>query len=212
MNEGHSDLTGLVIVVMGALACGIFMTRFRQPAIVGYILAGVILGPSGLKLVQDRGNVEMLAELGVPLPVKPLRGQIVLLKGPPQRLRHVVWCGSRYLVPRDDGRILVGSTQEDVGFAPTSTAQGVQELLDFALRLAPELGSFEVERAWAGLRPASPDGLPFLGLVPGFDNLYLATGHSTAGFELSAGSALVLAQLLCGETPAVSLDAFRLDR
>lgn len=65
MNQAHADLTGLAIVVMGALACGIFMTRFRQPAIVGYILAGVILGPSGLKLVEDRGNVEALAELGV---------------------------------------------------------------------------------------------------------------------------------------------------
>lgn len=65
MNQAHADLTGLTIVVLGALVCGIFMIRFRQPAIVGYILAGVILGPSGLKLVQDRGNVETLAELGV---------------------------------------------------------------------------------------------------------------------------------------------------
>ena len=155
---------------------------------------------------------KLLAPLGVDLPVKPIRGQIVLLKAPEQRLRHIVWCGSRYLGPRDDGRLLVGSTLEDEGFAPHTTARGVRDILDFALRLAPDLGGFEVERSWAGLRPGTADGLPYLGSLPGFDNLYVATGHYRAGVELSAGPALVMAQLLTGEEPSVPLEHFRPDR
>jgi glycine oxidase len=156
-----------------------------------------------------------LASLGIDLAIKPVRGQIVLLACPAPPFRHILWEGSRYLVPRDDGRVLVGSTEEDAGFEAVNTAAGVHGLLDFAHRLVPSLAAARFERAWAGLRPAPMAGderLPYIGGVPGHPNLFLAAGHFRAGFELSAGTALVMAELLLGETPSVPLEAFRLDR
>jgi glycine oxidase len=154
------------------------------------------------------------ASLGVDLPIRPVRGQIVLLACPAPPFRPILWEGSRYLVPRDDGRVLVGSTQEDAGFDSFPTAAGVAGLLGFAHRLVPGLAAARFERAWAGLRPApaGDDRLPYIGAIPGHANLYVAAGHFRAGFELSAGTAVVLTELLLGETPSVPLEAFRVDR
>jgi glycine oxidase len=85
-------------------------------------------------------------------------------------------------------------------------------LLEFAASLAPYLAAAAVERCWAGLRPGSPDGKPFLGAVPGLDNLFVAAGHYRAGIQLSPGTALVMKQVLLREKPAVPLAEFRLDR
>jgi len=110
--------------------------------------------------------------------------------------------------------VLVGSTQEDAGFDAHPTAAGVAGLLEFAHRLVPGLAAARFERAWAGLRPApaGDDRLPYIGAVPGYANLYVGTGHFRAGFELSAGTALVLSQLLLGEEPSVPMDSFRIER
>ncbi len=143
---------------------------------------------------------------------KPIRGQIALLGGDQPLVHQVVWAGSRYLVPRRDGRLLVGSTMEDAGFDTRPTAAGVHGLLELAQRLAPSVGDLTFEKAWAGLRPGSADGLPYIGPVPGVDNLFVAAGHSRSGVELAAGTALVTAQLLLGETTSMSLEAFRPDR
>lgn len=145
---------------------------------------------------------------GVALPGSPVRGQIVMLETPVPLIRHVVWSGSRYLVPRPEGRLLVGSTEEDAGFDRRPTAGGVAGLLALAHRLVPAAAGAVFDRAWGGLRPGSPDALPVLGAAPAFDNLYLATGHFRSGFELSAGTAVVMAQLLRGEEPEPALDAF----
>lgn len=155
----------------------------------------------------------LLAPLGIDLPVRPVRGQIVLFRLPGTvHLRRIVWAGARYLVPRQEGLVLAGSTEEEVGFDARTTVQGAGELIDFALHLAPGLRAAAFETAWAGLRPANPDGQPYVGEVPGFANLFAATGHFRAGFEQAPGTARALAQLLLGETPEVDLGAFRLDR
>jgi glycine oxidase len=120
--------------------------------------------------------------------------------------------GKRYLVPRPDGRVLVGSTEEDVGFDKRTTAGAIRDLLDFAIAVVPALAAAPLERSWAGLRPGSPDGLPFLGPVPGVENLYVAAGHFRAGIQLSPGTALVMRDLILGRTPAVPVESFRLDR
>ena len=77
---------------------------------------------------------------------------------------------------------------------------------------APALAEASVERSWAGLRPGSPDGLPFLGRVPGFQNLFVAAGHFRAGIQLSPGTALVLTELLLGRPLTIPLEPFCLDR
>jgi glycine oxidase len=144
--------------------------------------------------------------------IHPVRGQIALLNSGTPLLRRVVMAGKRYLVPRLDGRVLVGSTEEDAGFDKRTTAGAIGELLNLAFMLVPGLTNAQLERCWAGLRPGSPDELPFLGLVPGTDNLFVAAGHFRAGIQLSPGTGLVMKELLLGQPLTVALEPFRLDR
>ena len=145
--------------------------------------------------------------------VHPVRGQIVLLNtGIPEGGPVLMW-GKRYIVPRADGRVLVGSTEEpEAGFEKANTAEAVAGLIAFATRLNPDLASAEVEKCWSGLRPATPDGLPFIGPVPGWENVFVATGHFRAGVQLSVGTAQAVAELLAGRPTCVPLEAFALDR
>ncbi|MEM7050065.1 MAG: glycine oxidase ThiO [Acidobacteriota bacterium] len=145
-------------------------------------------------------------------PGRPMRGQIVLLEAPSPLFSHLVWAGPRYLVPRPDGKVLIGSTEEDAGFDSRPTAAGVAGLIALARRIAPRLEALPFAAAWAGLRPGSPDGLPLLGAFTGRDNLFLACGHFRAGFELSAGTARVMTELLLDGAPSLDLDAFHPDR
>ena len=129
-----------------------------------------------------------------------------------ERLARIVNVGLDYVVPRADGRLLVGSTIEDAGFAPATTPEAVARLLDLAHRLLGPLPEAVVERAWAGLRPGSNDGLPFIGRAPGCDNAFVAAGHFRAGLHQSTGTAVMLADLLTGRTPVVDPTPFAPDR
>jgi glycine oxidase len=151
----------------------------------------------------------LLERVGWQPGIRPVRGQIALLNTGTPRFRRVLMYGPRYLVPRPDGRVLVGSTEEDAGFDKRTTAGAIGDLLAFAFSLVPELASAHLERTWAGLRPGSPDGLPFLGRVPGFDNLDIAAGHFRAGIQLSPATGLVLKELLLGQQLTVALEPFR---
>jgi glycine oxidase len=154
----------------------------------------------------------LLDKLGWRPGIQPVRGQMVLLRCEAPPVRRVLLWGSRYLVPRLDGRVLVGSTEEHAGFDKRTTAQAVADLIGLAVQLVPALGEAPVERCWAGLRPGSPDGLPYLGPVPGWDNVFVAAGHFRAGIQLSPATALVMKECLLNEPLTVPLEAFRLDR
>ena len=145
----------------------------------------------------------LASQLGFNAEIKPIRGQVVLLRADARPFESVINAGLRYLVPRDDGRILVGSTMEDVGFDCSTTAECVSGLLAFALRLAPKLASCAVERTWAGLRPAAADGLPILGRLPHWENGWIASGHFRNGLTLSTGTAEIMACLIRGEPPTL---------
>jgi len=156
---------------------------------------------------------DMLTQLvGWQTQIRPVRGQIAMLASHPPVLHRILLAGDHYLVPRPDGRVLVGSTEEDVGFDKRTTAEAIAGLLGIALRLVPALAGAPVERCWAGLRPGSPDGRPFLGPVPGCSNLFVAAGHFRSGIMLSLGTGLVMMELLLGRESSVPLEAFRLDR
>ncbi|MGF1578178.1 MAG: glycine oxidase ThiO [Gemmataceae bacterium] len=144
--------------------------------------------------------------------IKPVRGQILLLETQQTSLRKILLWGPKYIVPRRDGRILVGSTEEDVGFVKRTTAQGIADLLDLATTLVPMLGDAQVKQTWAGLRPGSPDDLPILGQIPNLHNLFVAAGHFRAGIQLSPGTARLMKELLLGETPSLPMDDFSLER
>ena len=154
----------------------------------------------------------LLERLGWRPGIRPVRGQIACLNTGVSLVRRVLLHGARYLVPRLDGRLLIGSTEEDAGFDKRTTAGAIGGLLEFAISLVPALVEAHVERCWAGLRPGGPDGLPFIGPVPGFDNLFVAAGHYRAGIQLSPATGLVLKELLLGQELTVALEPFRLDR
>lgn len=155
---------------------------------------------------------QLLRPLGVRPPVRPVRGQIVLYRPPRPLFTDVLMVGKRYLVPRLDGRVLVGSTEEDAGFVKATTPEGSEELTTFARSVVPALADAEVETTWAGLRPGTPDGMPYLGQVPGHVNVFAAVGHHRAGIQLSIGTAEVMTSLVRREPPPFPVEAFRLDR
>jgi len=157
-------------------------------------------------------SASLLQPLGVSIPVKPVRGQIVQLQLPTQPFRCVIELGRRYLVPRRDGLVLIGSTEEDAGFVKQTTTEGVAGLLEFAASLVPSLGSAEVVKTWAGLRPWSPDELPLLGRVPGVSNAFIGAGHFRSGLQMSPATGMILADLMLEQTPAISLDGLQADR
>ena len=154
----------------------------------------------------------LLRDAGVQAPTPPLKGQIVLLRHDRLLLRRIVEHGKNYLVPRGDGRVLIGATEENAGFDTRSTPAAVRDLLSEALRLCPVLGQAEIETSWAGLRPGSIDTKPYIGLAPGYRNLIVASGHKRAGLQLSPATAELVADLVMGRTPQLNLSPFRLDR
>jgi glycine oxidase len=154
----------------------------------------------------------LLEPLGCRLNIEPVRGQIALLNPGAVVLRRILMWGAQYLVPRLDGRVLIGSTEEHAGFEKSTTAAGIGGLLELGVKLVPALASAALERTWAGLRPGSPDGLPYIGPTPGIDNLYVAAGHFRAGIQLSPGTALLLKEMILRRPLSMPIDAFRLDR
>ncbi len=154
----------------------------------------------------------LLATAGVPLPTPPIKGQLVLLESPRPLLKRIVEYGKSYLVPRDDGRILLGATEEAAGFDDQPRDSDAQALLTEALTLCPILAEAEVVRTWAGLRPGSADGRPYLGPAPNLPNLFIATGHRRAGLQLSPSTAELLADLILGRPPRFDWQPFRPDR
>ncbi len=154
----------------------------------------------------------LLKQLGFPNGIMPIRGQMMLFKCDQPPFRHILNEGPRYLVPRDDGHVLVGSTEEEVGFVKGTTDESLRELATLARELVPELTPDKVERTWSGLRPGSFDGFPYLGAVPGHDNLFVAAGHFRSGLHLSTGTAVIMSQLMRGEKPAIDLSPFRVGR
>jgi len=154
----------------------------------------------------------LFEHLGLHAPTPPVKGQIVLLRGDRRLLHRIVEHGKNYLVPRDDGRILIGATEENAGFDTRPTARGARDLLDEALGLCPVLGESVVEATWAGLRPGSIDTKPYIGAAPGFENLFVATGHKRAGLQLAPGTAEIVADLVLDRPPRIDVAAFCLDR
>lgn len=151
-----------------------------------------------------------LGGLPGPLPVTAVRGEIVVIEAGPPLLRHTVTGLGRYLVPRSDGRILVGATEDRVGFDARLTAGGTVTLLQAALRMAPSLAGATVTDGWAGLRPGTPDDLPVLGRAPGAEGLLYATGHYRNGILLAPETARMIADAITRDIDAPT--AFSPDR
>jgi glycine oxidase len=142
------------------------------------------------------------------LPALPVCGQMVSLLPSGHGLGRIVLALGRYLTPRTDGSVWVGATEEEVGFHSRVTGDGLAWLTVAAARIAPSLGEGRFLRAWAGLRPGTPDGLPVMGEVPGHEGLSVSTAHFVGGIMYSALVSRLMAQHLLGQATDVDLQPF----
>ena len=132
-----------------------------------------------------------------PIPTRPVKGQMLAVAAPRRGLlRHVVRAPEVYLVPRSDGRIVIGSTLEEAGFDKRTDTDTIHRLHRAAIALVPDLSGARILEDWAGLRPATPDGLPILGATstPGY---FIATGHFRDGILLAPVTAHLMSQVIC---------------
>ena len=146
------------------------------------------------------------------LPIQPVKGQMLLFDGKPDTLSQMVLDGDTYLIPRQDGRILAGSTVEATGFDKSTTEQAKSALYQFATTLVPELTQYPLSYHWAGLRPGTPQGIPYIGRHPDFDNLSINAGHFRNGLVMGPASAQLLADLILDRPTAVDAAAYAVNR
>lgn len=144
-------------------------------------------------------------------PVRPVKGQALQVEAAPWQLRHVLIARDFYLVPRAAGSILVGATQEDAGFDKSVCPDQLSHLQARAQAVLPILKNAPVVEMWAGLRPATPDGLPLLG-ASGFPGYWLAAGHFREGILLAPWTAHTMANLLADLPVPAEVAAFSPDR
>jgi len=146
-------------------------------------------------------------------PVRPVKGQMLALRmdaGAPL-LNHVLWAPGAYLVPRRDGRLIIGGTVEEKGFDDTVTAGGVMTLLEAAWRALPAIEELPIEEIWVGHRPGSRDDAPILGPGP-LDGLFYATGHHRNGILLAPITADAMAQLILDNVMDPAIRPFGIER
>lgn len=142
--------------------------------------------------------------------VKPVKGQMILFKTEPNKIKRITLSQDRYVIPRRDGRVLVGSTLEHTGFDKSTTTTAREELMAEAVRIIPCLKEAEVEHHWAGLRPGSPNGIPYICPVVGLDGLFLNAGHFRNGVVLGPASARLAADLILNRRPTFDIAPYQL--
>jgi glycine oxidase len=185
----------------GARITGVLTTEGEHPA-------GCVVLCTGSWLPESAGW------LGgrIRIPIEPVRGQVLSLEAPEPPLRTIVFGGGVYLVPKRDHSVVVGATQEKVGYDCRVTAEGVAQLLSAAPGLVPGLARSTFLASCAGLRPATPDHLPLVGPLPGAEGLLFAAGHFRNGVLLAPITARLVADLVRGKTLPPEAEALRPER
>ncbi|WP_132973541.1 glycine oxidase ThiO [Thiogranum longum] len=150
----------------------------------------------------------LLEETGLTLPIQPVRGQMILFRGPPGLVRRITLHNGRYVIPRRDGRVLFGSTLEYTGFEKCTTQEALDDLSQSAFSLMPVLADLPVECHWAGLRPGTPDGVPVIGVHPELSNLFVCAGHFRNGVVLGPASARLLADQITRGQSEIDITAY----
>jgi len=147
-----------------------------------------------------------------PFPTRPVKGQMLCVAMPEKELvRHVVRTPEVYLIPRSDGRMLIGATVEEAGFDKQTVPETILKLRQAALDLVPKLAGARILEAWAGLRPGTPDGLPILGATP-TPGYFVATGHFRDGILLAPVTAKLMGELMTGQRPQIDMSRFSANR
>jgi D-amino-acid dehydrogenase len=188
----------------------------EKGAATGVLAAGQRIAGGHVVLAAGSWSRELGRRHGIAVPVEPQRGQIIHLdlRGVDTGAWPIVMAfRGHYMVPWGNGRVVAGATRETgSGFRPETTAAGVLEVLAEALRVAPGLASAAIREVRVGLRPATRDGLPILGLAPGVANLLLCTGHGARGLQLGPYSGKVVAGMIARGAAETDLAAFGPER
>lgn len=153
----------------------------------------------------------LLERLGHPPAISPVRGEMLLFHASPGLLRQIVLAGSHYAIPRRDGNILFGSTLAQTGFVKETTAEAKESLHEKAVTLFPMLRRMPIGAHWAGLRPSSPSGIPYIGAHPNIAGLYVNAGHFRYGLTMAPASARLMADLVLGRAPILPPAPYGLD-
>ncbi|MCK4587950.1 MAG: glycine oxidase ThiO [Gammaproteobacteria bacterium] len=162
---------------------------------VGEILADQVIVAGGA------WSAELLKKVNVSISIEPVKGQMILFKAKPAEIKRIVLSQDRYVIPRRDGRVLVGSTLEHSGFDKSTTEQARDELYKEAIRIIPALKDAIIEHHWAGLRPSSPNGLPYICEHAELSGLYINSGHFRNGVVLGPASARLMADIILKRAP-----------
>jgi glycine oxidase len=195
----RGDLRDLAIEADGRRARGVRSSE-------GFTAAGIVINAAGAWAGAIAGVPQ-----SVRVAVRPIKGQMIALALPRLLMRHVTWVPGAYLVPRSDGRLLIGATVEDCGFDTRVTAGGVASLLTSAVRALPVLRDLALVESWAGLRPGTADGMPFLGPTA-LDAYFVAAGHFRNGILLTPATAKLVADAVEGRGDMRLLTAFNPNR
>jgi glycine oxidase len=155
---------------------------------------------------------KLLPKSDVHVPIEPVKGQMLLFDAPPGTLDFMVLDQDHYLIPRRDGKILAGSSVEYDGFNKDTSDTMRDQLWTFATRLLPVLETIPVTQHWAGLRPGSPKGVPFIGRHPEIQNLAINAGHFRNGLVMGPASACLLTDLVLQRSPCVAPEPYQLIR
>ncbi len=151
---------------------------------------------------------QLLAACGVKVPVRPARGEMLAVRPATWRVRHTLANGEGYLVPRDDGEVLIGSTTTFGGFGKHVTEEGLGLLRARAAAMVPRFGEATEVRRWAGLRPCPTIRRPIIAPLPAMENIILATGHHRNGILLAPMTARLVTELVLGLPPSVLMRPF----
>lgn len=183
----------------------------------GQRLSGVettdgVLSADTVILAAGAWSGSLARQAGLSLPVHPVRGQVLGVRAPARPFSTILFGPDGYLAPKRDGLVVVGATEDHAGYDRRVTMRGIHGLTGRLQRLAPELLDLPFDRAWAGLRPATADGLPYLGRWPGLSHLIVATGHYRNGLLLSPVTAHLITDLVAGRRIARDLTPFAPDR
>lgn len=146
---------------------------------------------------------QLLGQLDVRLPVRPVKGQMIAYQAPKGLVQRVVLKDGRYIIPRADGLLLVGSTLEETGFDKSTDKAALASLKQSAEAILPGLATCPVAHQWAGLRPGSPGGTPFIGALPEWPNVFVNAGHYRNGLVLAPASTHLLVDQLLGREPLI---------
>lgn len=142
--------------------------------------------------------------------VVPVKGQMIMYKGAPGLVRRIVLSEGHYIIPRKDGRILAGSTLEKIGFDKEISSSAFEELHQAAVELVPLLADLSVERQWAGLRPGTEKGIPYICQHDEVEGLYIHAGHFRNGIVLGVSSAELMADIVLGRKPWCDVRPYRM--